>query len=670
MNEILVRVAVEAPLFEPLTYIGTEAVGRGESVLVPLGKRKAKGVVLGPATERGEFKLKAVHAANPDRPVLPERHLRWLEWLAEYYHHPVGHVTALAFPPLETEKRQRRSHKAPVVRTVNPRPAPELTLEQAEVLRRIEGQKGFHVHLLHGVTGSGKTEVYLRLLSEVVAEGRQGLVLVPEIALTPQLLERFSARFGDQVAVLHSHLTDREKTEQWWAAVRGEKSILLGARSALFCPLPRLSLIIIDEEHEASFKQDEKLKYHGRDAAIMQAKINQCPIVLGSATPSLESWHQAQQGRYALHQMNHRVANRELPHMDVIDLREDRRSSRNEESRERPFWLSQNLHQAMSETLDRREQVALFLNRRGVAQTALCEDCGHIFECPNCAISLTVHGRRHLVCHYCDFTQALLEHCPQCSSNAVKTLGLGTELIEDDIKKLFPQARVARADRDEIQSREALEELIRSVEHREVDILIGTQMIAKGLDFPGLTLVGLVLADVGFSLPDFRASERSFQLITQVAGRAGRHSAEPGRVILQTYNPEHAAIGASRNHDFLTFAKEELASRQELGYPPFSRLALVRLQGLSLNKAEEATRLFRHRSLVLKDQRPEYQSISILGPAPAPLAKLRGHYRFQALIKAPSVPLLQGFCRQLTGNLDWLPSAIKLSVDIDPITML
>jgi primosomal protein N' (replication factor Y) len=672
MSENLIRVAVEAPLLEPLTYLGEapESFARGQSVLVPLGKRKAKGVVLGPASIKGDFKLKPVHATLPERPRIPEEHLRWLEWLADYYMHPIGQVTALAFPPLDSAERKRKSNKSPVVKPVAPRPPPELTKEQAFVLSGIEKKKGFNVHLVHGVTGSGKTEIYLRLLADIVKEGRQGLVLVPEISLTPQLLERFSARFGDQIAVLHSHLTEREKTDQWWAAVRGEKSILLGARSALFCPLPNLGLIIIDEEHEASFKQDEKLKYHARDAAIMLAKFRDFPIVLGSATPSLESWHHATSGKYHLHRMTQRVGQRSMPTVAVVDLREDRQARKSEPTAERPFWMSEQLHLAIDHTFGQNEQVALFLNRRGIAQVAFCQSCGHTFECPNCAISLTVHGHRHLVCHYCDYTQKLPEHCPQCRSSEVEPLGLGTELIEQDMRSLYPDARIARADRDEISSRESLEHLISAVEHRDIDVLIGTQMIAKGLDFPGLTLVGLVLADVGFSLPDFRASERAFQLVTQVAGRAGRHSSVPGRVLIQTYNPQHPSVIATQNHDYETFAEEELKNRQELHYPPFSRLAMMRIQGLSLAKAEDAALFALKRALALKQSRAEYGHIQLLGPAPAPIAKLRNKFRYQALIKAESSPALRAFCKQLLGDSAWLPSGIKIGIDIDPINML
>lgn len=674
MTEELIRIAVDAPIPSALTYLnsmGDEAALRGQSVLVPLGKRKARGVVLGPGKPEPGLKLKTIQARIETRPHIPEDHLSWLEWLADYYLYPIGQVTALAFPPLDQPERKRKSNKAPVVKSVTAKPPPQLTKEQSTVISDITQSAEFSVHLLHGVTGSGKTEVYLQLLQRVIERGECGLVLVPEISLTPQLLDRFAARFGEKIAVLHSHLTEREKTEQWWAAVKGDKKILVGARSALFCPLENLGLIILDEEHEASFKQDEKLKYHARDAAIMRAKFANCPIVLGSATPSLESWQRAKEGRYHLHRMNQRVENRALPDVDIVDLREERRLRRDQSSESPlPFWLSGHLFEAMNETFAKKEQVALFLNRRGIAQTAFCSDCGHTFECPNCAISLTVHGQGHLVCHYCDYTARLGEKCPQCQSDEVQPLGLGTELVEEDMRKLFPDLSIARADRDEIHSREALEQLISDVENRKIDLLIGTQMIAKGLDFPGLTLVGLVLADVGFSLPDFRAAERSFQLLTQVSGRSGRHSEDPGRVIIQSYNPEHPAILFTQAHDYQGFADQELITRQELNYPPYSRLAMFRIHGPTLDRLDNASDILQHRAQTLRQSRAEYEKIQVLGPAPAPLAKLRGKFRGQMLVKCPDPIVLRAFCRQLLGDSSWLPKGTGAQIDVDPINML
>ncbi|MEK7355546.1 MAG: primosomal protein N', partial [Bdellovibrionota bacterium] len=655
-------------------------LARGCSVIVPLGRRKIPGVVLGPVTDlKGEesaFVIKEIVSIETERPPLHESFVQWLEWLAKYYLHPIGQVTEMAFPPLSRQTKERKSNKSPIAPANEAVAPPTLTEEQAQVVGAIGSagsvSSGFNVHLVHGVTGSGKTEIYMRLLEDVVARGQQGIVLVPEISLTPQLIDRFTARLGAAVAVIHSHLTPREKTNQWWAMIEGKKQILIGARSALFCPLPRLGMIVIDEEHESSFKQDEKLKYHARDAAVMLGKFMNCPVVLGSATPSLESWQNAKLGRYKLHQLKARVENRALPQIEVIDLRNEREERRNQGASDIPFWCTDTLFTAIEETLGKREQVALFLNRRGIAQAVICPDCGWVPACPNCEVKLTLHGKSHLLCHYCDYHETLRETCTDCREGEPKPIGLGTEMIERDLAKMFPSARVIRMDRDEISTREELEDAVRSVENREVDILVGTQMIAKGLDFPGLTLVGLVMADVAFNLPDFRASERSFQLLTQVAGRSGRHLAEKraGRVIIQTYNPDHPSIQFTVAHDYAGFAAFDLAFREALKYPPFARLASFRIQGLDLEKVKRTAQVLRSRALVLQARSAAFAGIEILGPAQAPLAKIRNNHRWQLLLKGPDAATIGQFCRRLCESQDWVPSAIKVAVDMDAVHLL
>jgi primosomal protein N' (replication factor Y) len=620
----------------------------------------------------GDFALREVIDFAPERPQLPESFMKWIEWLARYYLHPIGAVVESVFPPLKHNLKPRRSRKAPIAPELTSDVVPDLTTEQARVIADIEAMPGFNTHLIHGVTGSGKTEIYMRLLQGVIAQGKQGIVLVPEISLTPQLIERFTRRLGHAIAVIHSHLTPREKTDQWWAMLEGKKQILIGARSALFCPLPNLGMIVVDEEHESSFKQDEKLKYHARDSAVMLAKYSKCPVILGSATPSLESWHNTQTGRYVLHQLKARVADRLMPSIEVIDLRKDRDLRKQTGDTALPFWITQPLHLAIADTLGRGEQAALFLNRRGIAQSVVCPDCGHTPECPNCAVKLTLHGKSHLLCHYCDYHLTLTEHCPHCPDGEPRPIGLGTETIERDMAKLFPKARIARMDRDEVSTREDLEEMIRKVETREVDILVGTQMIAKGLDFPGLTLVGLVMADVAFNLPDFRASERSFQLLTQVSGRSGRHLNDgiSGRVFIQTYNPEHSSIRFTCAHDYAAFAAFELGFREALQYPPFWRLASFRIQGLALERVIHAAGQLRTFANTLKERSSHYSHVEILGPAQAPLGKLRNQYRWQMLVKAPDASVLGNFSRNLLENLDWLPPTTRVTVDIDAVHLL
>lgn len=663
-------IAVDAPL-GALTYSAPETgqmLERGQAVKVPLGRRTVHGVVLKQTEPPANIKLKAVLETETERPLIPKPYMDWLEWLSHYYLYPLGQVVETIYPPLP-RKTERKSRKNAAVKDYSERTEPPaLTFEQMTVLEGILKRPGFHVHLLHGVTGSGKTEVYLNLLEKTLAEGRNGLVLVPEISLTPQLLDRFSRRFPGMIAVLHSHLTPREKTNQWWSMVSGERRILIGARSALFCPIPNLGVIVLDEEHEPSYKQDEQLKYHARDAAIVLARNLDIPIVLGSATPSLESWSNALNGKYLLHTMKSRVNEREMPSIEVVDLRDETRRRKDSPSG-LPFWLSDRLHEELHHVFEKGEQAALFLNRRGVAQTAQCHGCGFSVECPNCSVTLTVHGHSHLVCHFCDYTDQLQEICPNCKEFPLQPLGLGTERIEHDMTSLFPGLRIARADRDEVQSREHLEKMIEDVEQHKVDLLVGTQMIAKGLDFHKLNLVGLVLADVGFHWPDFRASERSFQLLTQMSGRSGRQSS--GRVVIQTYNPDHMSIQYTVKGDFRGFAEHELQERSDLLYPPIWRMAMFRIQGPSADLGRKAADHLMHRAQALQKQFDIYsQNLVALGPAPAPLFKLRGKFRFHVMVKCDSAQKLNGFCRQLLGDEAWVPKGTKVQVDIDPFAML
>ncbi len=669
MSDVLLNVAVNAPLNSTLTYSFENEIPRGQPVVVPLGRRSCTGLVIGRA-EKSDTpieKIKSVTHLHQEWPKLEDHFVKWLEWLANYYQYPIGQVTDLAFPPLSKETK-RKSKTRPLEMQKAQGKKHELTPEQEKCFRSISAKEDFGVHLLFGVTGSGKTEVYLELFEEVIAAGKQGLFLVPEISLTPQLIHRFSARFGDAVSVIHSHLTPREKTTQWWEMVEGKKKILLGARSALFCPIPKLGLIVIDEEHEPSFKQDEKLKYHARDAAVMLAKYSNCPIVLGSATPAMETWANALSGKYHLHRMGSRVENRAMPNIEIVDLKKSERSQMN-----LPFWLSPVLYQKIKDTLARREQVALFLNRRGSAQLILCPACGETQKCPNCSVTLTLHGTKHLLCHYCDYHEVLADKCSFCKTGELKKIGLGTERVEADMHALFPEARLARADRDEIQSRTDLEDLISSIENHEVDILIGTQMIAKGLDFKGLTLVGLVLADIGFNMPDFRSSERSFQLILQVSGRSGRHIAageEPGQVVVQTFNPEHLAIVHAQKNDYEGFAAQELKFRQALGYPPYGRIAAIKIKSTDKNLAEQTAEKLLSIAQIFQKKDKELEKLELLGPAEAPLAKLKGQHRYHLLIKGESAVQVHRLCASL-ANVD-LPGTAKtkIQVDIDPLNLL
>lgn len=683
----IAHVAVDSPLTETLSYKQNSnfQVQRGDVVEVPLGKRTAMGVVVRAdnAAPIGDFEMKPISSLHPEWPRLNEKHLKWLEWMADYYLHPLGKVLQLCFPPLSRtkkaefserlgrEKKVRVSDRPSVVPHVEMRTPHKLNIEQQKCVDDILAKSGFSAHLIHGVTGSGKTEIYLELFEHVMKKGKRGLFLLPEIALTPQLVQRFAQRFGDQIGVLHSQLTDRERTNQWWEIAQGHKKILIGARSALFCPIDDLGLIVVDEEHESSFKQDEKLKYNGRDCAVMLAHFHSCPVILGSATPSLDSWKNAQEGKYHLHQIKNRVNNRPLPEITVVDMREEKQKT--SKVLEKPSWMSQKLYDGMLACFERDEQVALLLNRRGMAQMVFCPSCGHTADCPNCDISLSLHAKTHLVCHYCDYHENFKLKCPDCTEGQLIQLGLGTEKIEDDLKQLFPDRVVARADRDEVSSRLEMEELVHKMENSEIDILVGTQMIAKGLDFSNLKLVGLVLADISFNLPDFRAAEKSFQLITQMSGRSGRHVKEnesAGQVIVQTYNTGHESILFSQNHDYEGFAANELMHRLQLHYPPYSRLGALRIQSQELGKVQETSRQLAERAHALKNKFSAFETIEILGPASAPLAKLRNQFRYHLLLKCPQPQVLNQFIRKLMGNSKWIPKQTKVVVDIDPLNLL
>jgi primosomal protein N' (replication factor Y) (superfamily II helicase) len=495
-----------------------------------------------------------------------------------------------------------------------------LNEEQRKAIDGIAMQT-FGVHLLYGVTGSGKTEVYLELAQRVLESGKRVLWLVPEIGLTPRLLARLEARFPGRVAVGHAGLNNTEKQADVVRLLKDEAPLFVGVRNAVLAPLRDIGLIVVDEEQEASYKSEEHPRINARDLAIKRAQIENCPIVLGTATPSLESWHAAQSGRYKLLQLLERPAGSQLPRVLVVDLRECYKAAR------KKVVFSPLLLKAMNETLERREQVMLLLNRRGFENFWMCRACGRTLDCPHCSVSLTFHkGAYRLRCHLCGWETAPPEICPHCGTEHLRGVGEGTEQIEDQLSALFPAARILRLDRDTTQRRGALEAGLLAAEQGEVDILVGTQMLAKGHTFPKLTLVGILNADLGLKIADFRAAERTFHLLTQVAGRAGRADL-PGRVILQTYSPDHPAIVHAVAQNFIGFAEAELPYRQGMGYPPYAAMSLYRSEGESPEAAIEPLRQ-------LKTRLATIPSLRILGPLEAPIAKVKDRYRMQLILKA------------------------------------
>jgi primosomal protein N' (replication factor Y) len=538
--------------------------------------------------------------------------------------------------------------------------APPLTTAQAAALAAIDLAAGtFTTFLLHGVTGSGKTEVYLRAIGRARAAGRGALVLVPEIALTPQLSGRFRARFGDDVALLHSGLSDAERHAEWLRLRRGEARICVGVRSAVFAPVQDLAIVVVDEEHEQSFKQEDGPPYHARDLAVVRGRIEDAVVVLGSATPSLETLENARRGRYRRLELPARIDDRPMPRVEIVDLARARRGP----AGLLPGLLSPPLADALAATVDARQQAILFLNRRGYQTLVVCEECGVEARCTECAVALTHHARRGiLLCHYCGRTERMDARCPGCGGVRLG-VGVGTEQVEEAVRALLPGARVARLDRDTVSGADDTAALLARFARREIDVLVGTQMVTKGHDFPGVTLVGVVLADTALALPDFRAAERTFQLLTQVAGRAGRGD-EPGRVLVQTFNPRTPAVALSATHDHATFAERELEHRRTLGYPPFARLLAVRVEGSEAG-ARACAEALAHAARPALDA-----GVALVGPAPAAIERLRGRSRWHLLFKGASPAALRGVHRALARVALRPPGGASVRFDVDPYSMM
>ena len=527
--------------------------------------------------------------------------------------------------------------------------------------------------LLHGVTGSGKTEVYMQAMAEVLENGKSVIVLVPEISLTPQTASRFVGRFGARVALLHSQLSDGERYDQWHRIQKGEADIVIGPRSAIFAPVQKLGMLIIDEEHSDSYKSDTAPRYHAREVAQKRSDLANCLVLLGSATPSLESFHHAQNGRYRLLTLPNRVFDRKMPDVHIVDMRDELKKSNR-------TIFSNLLRTAIEERLVRGEQIILFLNRRGHSTYVFCRTCGYVERCDNCSVSLTYHlEQQQLVCHHCGSKRPTQQRCPQCGSEAIRFFRGGTEAVEQEVRKAYPKARVKRFDADSTARKNAHQQILAAFEQQKIDILIGTQMVSKGLDFPNVTLVGVVAADTALNLPDFRASEQTFSLLTQVAGRSGRADLE-GKVIIQTYMPEHYCIAAAQKHDYLDFYAQEIVAREALQYPPFAHVATLLLRGKDEEAVIEAAHTARDQLDIWQTDRghasqgtqAEETSVEILGPAPAPLSKIEGKFRWHLLLRSPDTQKIGRLLKRFTDE----PPAIMKSktiecvIDIDPTNTL
>lgn len=723
-------VAVPAPLFQSFDYLAPDDldVAIGSRVLVPFGRRSLVGVVVD-QPERSDYqdsKLKSIKALLDQQSLFPHDWLELCKWVAAYYHHPVGEVIATAMPTalrqgkaatyhpprgwsitesgrtaLENNKRlqnairQRRvldylasadgplpeeclraetdtsaatlrtlSEKnwirASVIETVCPTPTtsgPRLSDAQQQAVDIALGKQTFHPCLLEGVTGSGKTEVYLAIARHQAEAGRQTLIMVPEIGLTPALIERFAERLGNAPAVLHSGLNDTERLHAWQRAARGDTPVVIGTRSAIFTPLARPGAIIVDEEHDGSFKQQDGLRYSARDVAVRRAQMLDIPILLGSATPSLESLHNASSGRYQLAELPDRIGKSRMPRTEVIDLRRQPMTE----------GLSLTLLKNMDRHLAEDGQVLLFLNRRGFAPSLICHDCGWVANCQRCDVSLTYHrGGARLRCHHCGSDRPVPPTCPDCHSKEFVAQGVGTERIENLLRERYPDTGLVRIDRDTTRRKNSLHEMLEEISSQRAQILVGTQMLAKGHDFPELSMVGILNTDGGLFSIDFRAPERMAQLITQVAGRAGRGE-KPGEVFIQTHHPDHPLLLGLLRDGYNAFARQALAEREMAHYPPFGYLCLLRAE--ATDSSAPMTFL---ESAARAGRRLATSGIEIWEPVPAPMERRAGRFRTQLLIQARKRNELHSLLKQLIPELGKLPSTRKVrwSVDVDPIDML
>jgi primosomal protein N' (replication factor Y) len=683
----------------------------GMLVEVPFGRQTKRGYVVGLKETSAFGKLKSIGKLVSDKALIQPEIMKLARWMADYYITPFEQVIKAVLPSAVRGKDARfkevyfavptpkasdeaalaqlrkRAPKqaaaldvlvasgtlsmaelAKAARTTSAwflktKPK-ELTAEQGsalEIIRQSIDTLDPPVVLLFGVTGSGKTEVYLQAIQEVLEQDKGAIVLVPEIALTPQTVRRFRSRFGNDIGVLHSHLSDGERHDEWHRIADGEVRIVVGARSALFAPVKDLALIVVDEEHDGSYKQDEAPRYHARDIAVMRGHMHKCAVVLGTATPSVESYHNTLINKFACANLSCRVDDREMPMVHVVDMRNESVLQGG------PSVFSGDLRTAIQDRLDRQEQVMLLLNRRGYATSLICPKCGHVEECHHCSVSMTYHRKRNeLACHICGDLRKVPNCCPNsaCRTPHFKFSGLGTEKIEGMLHGMFPRAVIRRMDSDTMTRKGSYEKVLGEFRTGKIDILVGTQMIAKGLHFPNVTLVGVIYADTTLHMPDFRAGERTFQLITQVSGRAGRGDIA-GEVIIQTYTPSHPSIQSARTLDYDGFFDEELAFRKSLHYPPFSRLVCITIRGPQEALVAFTAEQF-HKAL---EKEVDASSVMMSTAVPAPIARMKGQFRYQIMLRAPHPRRMSQPIRKALAGFTW-PPKVKCTVDVDAVSLM
>lgn len=619
---VKIDVAIPKTRFDRLTYDAPDEVGVGDLVLVPLRNTEKHGIVVRSRSTRDVKRIKKI-ADVVEHGFIPSPLIQLYAWIADYYLASMGEVLRLAIPQRILKKHKPPVHPVPPVTVREPlTPTPEQAAAIQDIRASLK-QRMYKAFLLYGITGSGKTEVYLQCTDDVLSRGGRALVLVPEISMTPLLFDRFRERFSGRVVTIHSSLSQTERRNIWYAVKRGEYDVVIGPRSAIFLPIPALELVIVDEEHDHSYKEHERApRYHARDVAVMRARLENIVAVLGSATPQIESYHNAMTGKYTLHTLEQRIDNRALPQVQMIDLRKEK------------GYISPRMERSIQETVEKDEQVILFLNRRGFAPHLMCPSCGYVAKCPYCGLPMVYHKpehkkRAHLSCHICSFTREKISICPQCKRTTLLYRGAGTQRIEEIASRIAQrvntEAKVMRLDRDTARKRGKTETVLAAFSRGDAQILLGTQLVTKGFHFPGVTLVGVVNADIMLNLPDFRSSERTFQIITQVAGRSGRGPI-PGRVLIQTYHPDQYSIICSQLQDFPKFYAEEVPVRRELYFPPFSRLILLRVKGTD----EQA--VWREARSIVAAMKPLH-GVQLFGPNRSFYYRVRKQYRAFVLLK-------------------------------------
>ncbi len=661
--EIAISLPVDRTFHYSIPERLSEAAAVGKRAFVPFQNRPVVGYIVGIAADSDVRDIKEISSIIDKEPVLSEEMLTLTKWVKNNYFCSWGEAIAAVIPSgIKKGKESIGSRLKDAAGNIEkfPQSMPHnLMEEQSKALQSVMesvDKREYKTFLLHGITASGKTEVYLQAIEHVLKAGAQAIVLVPEISLTPQAIERFSSRFADHVAIIHSRLTPAKRFLEWKRIQDGKANIVVGARSAVFAPVRKLGLIIIDEEHETSYKQDDVPRYHARDVAEERAKLNNCPLILGSATPSLESFYKAKLGEYKLIRLTKRVDERLLPKVKIVDMRMELATRR------RITIFSKVMLDAVQNTLKKGKQAIIFLNRRGFSTFVNCKKCGFVVKCKRCDTTLVYHfDIKKLVCHYCNYTINPPDICPSCKSDYIKYMGLGTEKVESEMSHSFPHAKIARMDSDTTVKRGSHDRILGDFKSGKVNLLVGTQMIAKGLDFPEVTLVGVVSADVSLNIPDFRASERTFNLLTQVGGRAGRGE-DGGEVIIQTYTPGHYAILTAAKHDYEKFYHEEIIARKELMFPPFINLIKVTVRARNDIVAAAAA------GELAKIIRREDAALIVSGPSPAPILRMRGYYRYNLILKTKDKLAVLAMLKKALGAFR-KPHGVLVAVDVDPMAM-